>query len=209
MTDLIETAFDVAFQNPLWGVSLAQYFETLFNSVRRGAFGSEAIGVTIAQRFRNRFQPLQVYCLLGTVDHGRNAECASFSIGLGDIHPPQGQRSIPPMSQRVDGFEFGRRSQPLNVVHPCGAFALVFRHPFHGQGFAAKRVGQQPLQGFDLAPAAFPCGLHDTGLQPFDPPTALVPVNLVPVLWLAGGCTRGLLRVHLRFPPAKVLPAFS
>ena len=53
-----------------------------------------------------------------------------------------------------------RRSSPPNVIDSCGALALIFRHPFHGQGFAAKGVSQQPLQGFHLAPAAFSCALQ-------------------------------------------------
>ncbi|OQC73322.1 MAG: hypothetical protein BWX44_01534 [Spirochaetes bacterium ADurb.Bin001] len=106
-------------------------------------------------------------------------------------------------SQQSDCFEFGCRSVPPNVVHACGAFALIFRHPFYSQGFAAERVGQQPLQGFHLAPATFPCGLHDTGLQPSDLVSTLVPVDLLPVLGRAGGCTRGRVHVHLRFPPRE------
>ena len=92
---------------------------------------------------------------------------------------------------------------------PDVSLALIVRHPFHGQGFAGKRAGQQPLQGFHLAPAAFLCCLDDTRLQPADAAFTLSPVNLVPRCRLAGGCTRGFIRVHLRFPPAKVLRVFS
>ena len=35
-----------------------------------------------------------------------------------------------------------RRSSPPNVIDSCGALALIFRHPFNGQGFAAKGVSQ-------------------------------------------------------------------
>jgi len=48
-----------------------------------------------------------------------------------------------------------------------------------------------------------PCGLHDTGLQPSHLVPTLVPVDLVPVLDRAGGCTHGQAHVHLRFPPRE------
>ncbi|OQC73323.1 MAG: hypothetical protein BWX44_01535 [Spirochaetes bacterium ADurb.Bin001] len=60
MADLIETAFDVAFQNPLWGIGLAQHFEALLNGVGGGAFGPEAVGMMVCQGFGDRFQTLQV-----------------------------------------------------------------------------------------------------------------------------------------------------
>jgi hypothetical protein len=62
-------------------------------------------------------------------------------------------------------------------------------------------MGQQPLQDFDLAPAAFPRGLYDTSLQPFYLASTLVPVDLFPMFYRAGGCTHGQVHVHLRFPP--------
>ena len=52
-------------------------------------------------------------------------------------------------------------------------------------------MGQQPLQGFHLAPAAFPCCLDDACLQPADVAFTLCPVNLFPVWRVAGGCTHG------------------
>ena len=65
-------------------------------------------------------------------------------------------------------------------VHSRRSLALIVRHPFHGQGFAGKRAGQQPLQGFHLAPAAFLCCLDDTRLQPSDLTFTLSPVQSVP-----------------------------
>jgi hypothetical protein len=86
---------------------------------------------------------------------------------------------------------------------------LIFRHSFHGQGFAGKRVGQQPLQGFHLAPAASLCCLDDACLQPSDVAFTLRPVKLFPGWRVAGGGTHGRIHVHLRFPPAKVLRVVS
>jgi site-specific DNA recombinase len=60
MADLIETAFDIAFQNPFRRVRLAQHVEALLNGVSGGTFWAEAIGMMVCQGFSNRFQPLQV-----------------------------------------------------------------------------------------------------------------------------------------------------
>ncbi len=118
-------------------------------------------------------------------------------------------RRIPAPPQRADGFVFGRRGVPYLSVHPGRSPAFIVRHPFHGQGFAGKRAGQQPLQGFHLVPATFLSCLDDTRLQPPDLTLARGPVNLFPSGRLAGGCTRGIIHVHLRFPPVKVLRAIS
>ena len=81
--------------------------------------------------------------------------------------------------KRPSSIESGRRSCPAYAVHSQRSPALIFRHPFYGQGFAGKRVGQQPLQGLHLTPAAFPCCLYDTGLQPPDLTLTLGPVGRV------------------------------
>ena len=70
-------------------------------------------------------------------------------------------------------------------------------------------MGQQPLQGFHLAPAACLCCLDDACLQPSDVAFTLRPVQLFPAWCVAGGCTHGRIHVHLRFPPVKVLPVVS
>src|SRR5207253_11030518 len=88
-------------------------------------------------------------------------------------------------------------------------FASIVRHSFHGQGFAGKRTGQQPLQSFHFVPATSLSCLDDTRLQPPDLTLTLGPVKLVPSRRLAGGCTRSFVRVHLLFPPGKVLPVLS
>jgi len=53
------------------------------------------------------------------------------------------------------------------------------------------------------------CCLDDTRLQPPYPPFAGRPVNLVPAWSVSRGGTRGLTRVHLRFPHAVVRQTFS
>src|SRR6266545_4069938 len=51
--------------------------------------------------------------------------------------------------------------------------------------------------------------LDDTHLQPVNRTHTLEPVELVCRCHPAGGCTHGVCHVHLRFPPAQVLPVFS
>jgi len=114
-------------------------------------------------------------------DHDEYSQRPLFSVGLRDVDPPQGLRSISATLQRPDGLEFGRRSAPGDPAHSRGVLTLILRQTFHGQGLAGKRVGQQPLQSFHLAPAAFPCRLYDTRLQPPDVASALAPVNPVPM----------------------------
>ena len=147
--------------------------------------------------------------LHGAVSHRRNTQRPQLPVGLWNVDTPQRERLITVPPQCADGFVLRRRGSPDCSVHPGRVFALIVRHPFHGQGFAGKRAGQQPLQGFHLAPTLFLNGLDDTRLQPADLSLTLRPVNLVPSARLAGGRTRGLLCVHLLFPPVKVLRVLS
>src|SRR5580692_1224352 len=57
------------------------------------------------------------------------------------------------------------RCVPDFLVHAGGFLASVFCHPSNGENFAAKRVGQQSLQGSHLAPTAFLRRLRDTHLE--------------------------------------------
>ena len=181
VTDVVEAAFDVAFQHPLRRTIPTQRVETLLKSVRRGAFRSKSIGVGIGGGLRDGFQCQQIQRLHGAVFHRGDAERPLFSIGFRDIDAAQGQRSISATMQRPDGLESGRRSGPAYAIHARRSLALIFRHSFYGQGFAGKGVGQQSLQSFHLAPAAFPCRLYDTRLQPPGLAFTLGPVNLVPM----------------------------
>src|SRR5439155_2703829 len=78
---------------------------------------------------------------------------------------------------------------PADLVHARRVLALVFRHSSHGQDPAAVRVGQQALQGFDLAPPALLCRLHDTRLEPAHDAMSFGPVNGVPVQRIMGSRT--------------------
>jgi hypothetical protein len=63
---------------------------------------------------------------------------------------------IPSLSERGYGRCSLLRSVPDHLIYSWGSTTCVFRHSSHGERLAAVRVGQQTLQGFDLAPSADP-----------------------------------------------------
>lgn len=73
----------------------------------------------------------------------------------------------------------------------------------------AKRAGKQPLQSFNFVPAFLLSSLDDTRLHPSDATLAKGPINPIPCVRFVGGCTRAFGRVHLLFPPSKVMPVLS
>jgi len=78
----------------------------------------------------------------------------------------------------------------LLLVSVClGFLSLASR-----QALATKRVGQQVLQGLDLAPSALLCCLHDTGLEPPHIAFDVMPAYGMPFSCFVGGCTRRTLR---------------
>jgi len=69
---------------------------------------------------------------------------------------------------------------------------------------------EQPCRSFStLLWRPLPCCLDDTRCSLLTWLPTLGPVYLFPCFRLAGGCTRGLLCVHLQFPPTNVLPTLS
>jgi hypothetical protein len=59
--------------------------------------------------------------------------------------------------------------------------ATILCHSSYSKRFAAERVGEQALQGFDLVPPARLCCLHDTRLEPAHGAMDFAPVDLTPV----------------------------
>ena len=171
-------------------ILVGQHEEALPNGVCRASARTKAVGVFVRGGLGDGFQRQQMQCLHGAVFHRRDAQRPQLSVGLRNVDTSQRLRLITAPPQRADGFVFGRRGVPYFPVHPGRSPALIVRHPFHGQGFAGKRAGQQPLQGFHLAPAVFLSCLDDTRLQPSDLTFTLSPVKLFPSDRLAGGCTR-------------------
>ena len=179
---------NVALENPLGECFLASDREALFDRIGGRTLGAKPVGVRVAGRFGDGIQREQVEGLHRAVDmvgiRGRAA-----SVLLRDVHAPQRLAR----DSRVAGAARWPSAfcwvVPGDAVHPGRAFALVLRHSSHGKGFAAERVGQQVLQGFDLAPPAGLCCLHDTRLEPTHVLADSPPVDGVPVHRVAGGCT--------------------
>src|SRR5260221_8842775 len=81
----------------------------------------------------------------------------------------------------VNGCHLLLRRFPGFPIHAGCSFASVFCYSPHSKGFAAKRAGEQTLQGFHLVPLARLSCLRDTDLQPTNSAFGLTPVDLVPV----------------------------
>ena len=60
MTDVVETAFNVSFKNPLRRIAFRQKFETLFDGVCGRAAFSETVGVRVCTGFGDWFQSHQI-----------------------------------------------------------------------------------------------------------------------------------------------------
>ena len=89
--------------------------------------------------------------------HCGNTEGAHFgsAVPFGDVHSSEGLGAVTGVLQRLDALSFLFRGVPQFTVYPGCPFARIFGHAFNGQGFCAKRMGQEMLQGFDLTPSPF------------------------------------------------------
>jgi hypothetical protein len=96
---------------------------------------------------------------------------------------------ISALVEPVNGCHLLLRRLPGFPINAGCSFARVFCHSPDGKGFAAKRAGEQALQGFHLAPFARLSCLRDTDLEPTNSPFSPTPVDLVPVQWPVGGRT--------------------
>ena len=70
---MIETAFDVAFEDPLRCVDITQCRKALFDRISRRSLGSEAIRVGVCCGFGYWVKSKQVQSLHRPVFHARNA----------------------------------------------------------------------------------------------------------------------------------------
>jgi hypothetical protein len=111
------------------------------------------------------------------------------AIILRNVDAPEWASTLASLPQFSDGACFLLRGIPHTTVNPRGLPAIVGRHPLHGKGFAAERVGQEVLQGTDLAPSSRLHCLHNTRLEPPPRPVDGIPINGVPGPWASGECT--------------------
>src|SRR3954465_10545347 len=94
MADLLKASFDIALENPLGTVPMAQHDMSLRHRIGTAAFPPKAIGVAVGVGFRDGIETEQVECLRGPVGHRGDPETASLAVALGNGHPAERLRSI-------------------------------------------------------------------------------------------------------------------
>jgi site-specific DNA recombinase len=122
VTDAIEAGLDVAFEDPTRPLSLGTVWTpkdlvTFVQGIRAAALQPKAVGVAVGQRLGDGIEPQQIQSLLGAVDHGGNAEWASFAVALGNGHPAERLRLITVPTQGGESRRFGFRCVPEDPVH--------------------------------------------------------------------------------------------
>lgn len=152
MADIVETPFNIPFQNPRCRCFPVQIVENLFDCISTTSVGTKAVAVTIRSRFRDRLQSEQVECLHSSVFHRGDAQRAEFAIGFGNVYSLQRTRFIAVSPQVVDSIPFLCRRAPGFSVDSRGFTPGVLSNPSDSQRFGCKRAGQQTLQSFDSAP---------------------------------------------------------
>ena len=150
-------------------------------------------------------------CLHGAVFHRRDAQRAQLSVGLRNVDTPQRLRLITAPPQCADGFVFGRRgvarfSRPPRTFVCLDCPSLVSRPRLcrkTSRSAAVARLSPCPSDFSCVALTIRACSLLTLAFT-------LGPVNLFPsgAAW-PEDAHAVLLRVHLLFPPAKVLRVFS
>ena len=132
MADLVEAAFDVAFEDPLRRVVSGQHDETLPDGVGAAAAFPESVGVPVGAGFRDGLQGEHVQGLLSTIQQGWNAQRPEFSVFLLNVNPPKRLRLIAAAFELRDRVELLAVGAPHLVVHPGCAGPFVLRHSLHG-----------------------------------------------------------------------------
>src|SRR6266404_2369307 len=163
-----------------------QYIKALLNGIRSRPAFPERIRVRVGCGLRDWVEAEQIKRLHGPVLHHGNPKRAQLPVGFGNIRSPKRKRLITSLLQLAYGCFFLRRSVPQNPVHSWSSFTGVFSHLFAGESLAAKRVGKKMLQGANLAPSLFLCGLHDTRLEPPHAAPSSRPLDGLPVRDRAG-----------------------
>src|SRR5215469_17009731 len=146
MRNGVETAGDVAFQDPLRRAPFSQYVEAVFSRIGGRSLRSKAVRIGICRGFRHGIKSQQVKRLHRSPFHDGNAQRTLLAVFLGEVYSPQGLGTVVPLPEPGDGVDLLTWSVPNDCVHSWGVLALVFRHSSDGKSFAAERVGQQTLQ---------------------------------------------------------------
>src|SRR5882724_1965278 len=132
MSKIVETAFDVAFQNPRCGSLPCQKIKHTSDRILRAPIPAETVGMGIGLCFRHWLQTLQMQGLLSTVYHDGDSQWTLLrrAAALGDVHPAQRLRSKTTTVQPLDGVPLGFRGGPNLAIHTRCSLAIVFRHSF-------------------------------------------------------------------------------
>src|SRR5712692_1127268 len=197
----VEAGRDVALQDPLSRSLPGKDDRALHHRIGGGSFLPEPVGVRVGSCLGDGVQGEQVEGLHRSIPHCRDAEGTLLAVTLRNEHPTQRSGAVPPLSQVEHCLHLLLRSVPPVAVHPWGVLPLIVRHALDGNGLAAVRVGQQVLQGFDLAPSAFLRCLHDTGLEPTHVVVGGRPGDGVPAFLGVGGGTSS--RMVSGVPPLR------
>lgn len=142
----------------------------------------------VSRGFSNWFEREQVECLHGTTLHCRYTQRSLLAVFLQNKYPPKRLRLVSTTPHRRYRVDLCPRCCPSDLVHTRGVLALVFSHPFDRECSAAKRVGEQPLQGSRLIVMTHLCCLDNTRLQPSYLMVNGDPIDVVPRH--VRGCTR-------------------
>jgi len=129
---------------------------------------------------------------------GWDSKRSHLAVFLRDEDTAERFRLVPSRLQRADGIVAFRVREPSDLVHSCGATALVRCNLPNRQCLGGKRVNQDALEGFHPANAV--CLLEPLlfGLA------ACVPsFRMMPSQWCA--MSREWLKMHTRFSPRSLV----
>ena len=150
VADVVETTFDVTFQNPLRSVRFGQQAETTRYGIVAGAVGSKSVGIWVGGRFVDGFEAQQVQGLHRTDAHHGDAQRPLLAIGFGNVDTAHGLRPVSASSEARHGRPFGLWGAPLSswkdTVNTGRSFARVFCHPPHGEHLGSQGATKYILQ---------------------------------------------------------------
>src|SRR5215470_3831942 len=135
----------------------------------------------------------------------RDTQRTFLPMRLRDIHASQWQGFIAFLLHLVYGHPLLLRVFPEDFIDARSVLALVLCHSSHSTSLAAKRMGQQVLQGLHLVPLPGLHCLNDTRLQPMHMLIDLFPWNGMPVRGDVGSSTSRRFRRHLHRPLDRFL----
>ena len=161
---MIETSFNVPFENPRGRVRLCQRVEALGNGIGASASFSKPIRVRISGCLSNRCQSQLVECLHRPIVHDGNTQRAFALVFLRDLDPSHRQGLIATSLQAASSPHFGAGAFPHGAIHTGSLSTFVRCHSFNSQELGVERMGHKSLQGFHLARLAFLNSLCDTHL---------------------------------------------